>query len=82
MDAFLAGLKTVIDNLGSTVVLPDFHFLACLGYGRKTRTCFPCWRYHWYRFHRYQPGHRPDVGQPVWCWPGHGHQYWHSTGCY
>jgi len=40
MDAFLAGLKTVIDSLGSTVVLPIFIFLLAWAMGAKPARAF------------------------------------------
>ncbi len=40
MDAFLAGLKTIIDNLGSTVVLPIFIFLLAWAMGAKPARAF------------------------------------------
>jgi galactitol PTS system EIIC component len=40
MDAFLAGLKTVIDNLGATVVLPIFIFLLAWAMGAKPARAF------------------------------------------
>jgi PTS system galactitol-specific IIC component len=40
MDAFLAGLKTIVDNLGSTVVLPIFIFLLAWAMGAKPARAF------------------------------------------
>jgi PTS system galactitol-specific IIC component len=40
MDTFLAGLKTVIDNLGATVVLPVFIFLLAWAMGAKPARAF------------------------------------------
>lgn len=40
MDAFLAGLKTVVDSLGSTVVLPIFIFLLAWAMGAKPARAF------------------------------------------
>lgn len=40
MDAFLAGLKTIIDSLGSTVVLPIFIFLLAWAMGAKPARAF------------------------------------------
>jgi PTS system galactitol-specific IIC component len=40
MDAFLAGLKTVIDSLGSTVVLPIFIFVLAWAMGAKPARAF------------------------------------------